>query len=93
MYIKKFWYGLKYWQRGLLTALILLVIGFILLILKLSINYDGYCSIGFGSSKCPLITYLYTYSLIIFFSSLFVIILPLLIICTLIGYIMDKYKK
>ncbi len=90
--IKQFWQSLEYWARGLLIAIFLLLVGWVFLILKLSISYSGYCSIGFGYGKCAFFEYLYYNSLFIFFSLLWIVI-PLLIISALIGLIIGKIKK
>jgi hypothetical protein len=91
MNIKKYWHELTYYKKGILISIILLVVGWILLILIISLNYNGNCAIP--KAKCSFVEYLidslYLFSLRTFFG-LWWMTLLILLIPPLIGNIIDK---
>ena len=98
MTLKSFWQRLKYWQKGFLIGILVILCLLLSLILIAALNYDGECA-GFpfleASHKCSFPEHMMKYSptiWVIYLPEFWYLSLIIVLITTLIGYYIDNKK-
>lgn len=93
MSLKSFWQRLKYWQKGFLIGILLVLSLLLFLILIAVLRYDGKCVSLLESYNCSFIEHMRNGFMpwgMMYVPEFWMLLLIIILITALIGYYIDK---